>query len=160
MEWIRGRDLLAHAQMEKLDTRGRTEPFARLVEAVSHAHEHGISHRDLKPDNVLVASETGQPKLLDFGIAAMEKMAGSASATLEGDLLGTVAYMAPEQARRSVDSLGPHTDVYSLGPSLSNCWLTGPCDRWQASPSRRRSARWPSVRLLASEHREWTFHGI
>ncbi|QDV04794.1 Serine/threonine-protein kinase PknB [Planctomycetes bacterium Poly30] len=115
MEWIRGRTLLAHADAEKLDTRARTELFAKVVEAVAHAHERGITHRDIKPDNVLVVADSGQPKLLDFGIAAMEEMDGAFRPTADGELLGTVAYMAPEQARRSLGAVGPPTDVYSLG---------------------------------------------
>jgi eukaryotic-like serine/threonine-protein kinase len=69
MEFIRGEPLDRYAESQGLDTRQRLELMARVCEGVHHAHQRGIIHRDLKPGNILV-DETGQPKILDFGVAA------------------------------------------------------------------------------------------
>lgn len=81
---------------------------------VQHAHEHGILHRDLKPENLLFASE-GQLKVADFGVAKMLD-GGATLATVNGNVLGTPAYMAPEQAEGQAP--GPATDVYAIGTIL------------------------------------------
>lgn len=87
---------------------------AALASALEHAHDHGVIHRDIKPGNVLVPdsprSESGIVKLADFGIA---RMAGDTTLTLTGDVLGTLAYMSPEQA--SGEDVSFESDVWSLG---------------------------------------------
>ena len=91
-----------------------------LAGAVQAAHDLGIVHRDLKPGNVLY-DEHGQPKVTDFGLA---KRAGGSDLTATQAVMGTPAYMAPEQARGETKFVGPQADVYSLGVILYEC-LTG-----------------------------------
>ena len=79
------------------------------------AHRHGVLHRDLKPQNILVEAETDEPMVADFGLAKLAT--AEADVTREGDVLGTPQYMAPEQARASVD-VTPRADVYALGATL------------------------------------------
>ena len=73
-----------------------------FCDALAHAHERGVVHRDIKPQNVLVAARSGKAKLMDFGIA---RVLGGESMTGTGDVVGTIAYMAPEQAEGEV--VGP-----------------------------------------------------
>ncbi|MCA9049234.1 MAG: protein kinase [Planctomycetaceae bacterium] len=90
-------------------------------------HKNNIIHRDIKPANILVDDVTRRPKLADFGLAKVlrpdEEPADAALETRDG-ILGTVAFMAPEQARSERASIGPHSDQYSLGGVLYQC-LTG-----------------------------------
>ena len=90
--------------------------LARVCDAVEYAHERGVIHRDLKPENVLI-DNTGRPRILDFGIARTTDQAAAISTMLteQGQLVGTLAYMAPEQLNQSTDALTPQVDVYSLG---------------------------------------------
>ena len=88
---------------------------ARIARAVQHAHEHGVIHRDLKPSNVLLDEEQ-QPLVADFGLAKLDT--GDEQLTYSGERLGTLAYMAPEQAARRAHEATPHTDVWSLGVIL------------------------------------------
>jgi tetratricopeptide (TPR) repeat protein len=105
-------------------------PAARLVEtlarAVQSAHDRGVVHRDLKPDNVLLTDD-GTPKVTDFGLARFltTPTDGKASGPTEaGAIIGTPSYMAPEQARPGSAEIGPPTDVWALGAILYTC-LTG-----------------------------------
>lgn len=102
------------------------EVLLRASEAVGYAHSRGVVHRDLKPANVM-AGEFGEVMVLDWGLARLHAEAeptvktdrsGSALATRDGTVAGTPAFMAPEQARGDVSSIGPATDVYALGAIL------------------------------------------
>lgn len=99
--------------------------IAMVCDALDYAHSRGVIHRDLKPDNILV-DQHGQPKLLDFGIArpisASER--DSLSPTIAGTLMGTVAYMSPEQIMGSASSASVRSDIYGLGVILFEM-LTG-----------------------------------
>lgn len=86
-------------------------------EALAHAHSQGVVHRDIKPENILVADKDGRAKLVDFGIA---RIVDADNLTATGDVLGTLAYMAPEQAEGYRP--GPHADVYSLALTLYEAW--------------------------------------
>jgi WD40 repeat protein/tRNA A-37 threonylcarbamoyl transferase component Bud32 len=120
MEYLPGGSLT-----DRLKQTGRLSPLdaakllGTLAGAVNAAHDLGIVHRDLKPGNVLY-DEDGQPKVTDFGLA---KRAGS-DLTATQAVMGTPAYMAPEQARGDTKFVGPQADVYSLGVILYEC-LTG-----------------------------------
>jgi eukaryotic-like serine/threonine-protein kinase len=91
---------------------------ADLCEALAHAHSRSVVHRDIKPQNVLV-TEDGEPraKLMDFGVA---RLTDAAALTAPGDVVGTLAYMSPEQAEGQ--AAGPEADVYSLALMLYECW--------------------------------------
>jgi WD40 repeat protein len=106
-------------QAEKLPLPDRVRLFQQVCEAVAHAHQRGIIHRDLKPSNILV-SEGGQPKVIDFGIArATEQvLARSTLVTIAGQVLGTPAYMSPEQAAGRSGDVDTRSDLYSLGAVL------------------------------------------
>jgi hypothetical protein len=109
-ELVRGDPLDALA--DELGERDMVAAAAELCDALAYAHSRGIVHRDIKPENVMI-DEDGAVKVMDFGIA---RMIDAETLTAEGEMLGTVAYMSPEQAagRR----IGPPTDVYSAGVVL------------------------------------------
>lgn len=117
-ELVDGDTLARLSREEALSDREIGEIGADLCEALSHAHSRSVVHRDIKPQNVLV-TEDGEPraKLMDFGIA---RLADGAGLTASGDVLGTLAYMSPEQAEGQV--AGPEADVYSLALMLYECW--------------------------------------
>lgn len=116
MEFVDGSDLRSYASRKGLGLRERLKLIAVVGEAVHHAHARGIIHRDLKPENILV-DEEGHPKIVDFGIAQAEPNAATLDSftTEKGEILGTLAYMAPEQLHGNVDSISPKTDIYALG---------------------------------------------
>jgi len=103
------------------EPRKAVELLVKIVDAVAHAHEEGIIHRDLKPANILF-DERDEPLVSDFGLA--KAIAGSGELTLSGQVLGTPAYMSPEQASGRIYHVGPHSDVWSLGVILYEL-LTG-----------------------------------
>lgn len=123
MEFIRGLPLKEYAAVHRLDTRQRLVLMAKICEAVQHAHQRGLIHRDLKPGNILV-DETGQPKILDFGVARITEedgQEGDEQATMQtglGQVVGTLAYMSPEQVLGQPLEVDTRSDVYSLGVIL------------------------------------------
>jgi tetratricopeptide (TPR) repeat protein len=118
MELIRGQTLAAHVEAFQSSTRQRLELMVRICEAVHHAHQRGLIHRDLKPGNILV-DETGQPKILDFGVARMTgNEAEGTRLTDAGQIVGTLTYMSPEQVLADPSELDCRSDVYSLGAIL------------------------------------------
>ena len=119
MELIRGLPLDEYARRHGLDLAARAGLVARVADAVQHAHDQGVIHRDLKPANILV-EETGQPKVLDFGVAHATgaDLLTAAGLTRTGQLLGTPSYMSPEQVTADPAAVDRRADVYALGVIL------------------------------------------
>ena len=116
MEYVEGLPLTDYCQQHKCSITRRLQLFRQVCEAVQYAHAHAVIHRDLKPSNIFVKSD-GSVRLLDFGIAKqLESLDTPVNQTLTIMRLMTPAYAAPEQIRG--ESLGVHTDVYSLGVIL------------------------------------------
>ena len=123
MAYIEGRPLSAWvADYARRPPREAAALVRTLALALQEAHGQGIIHRDLKPANVMI-DKRGEPVVMDFGLAR-EIETDSARQTLLGTVMGTPAYMPPEQARGDVTALGPGSDVYSLGVILYEL-LTG-----------------------------------
>jgi tetratricopeptide (TPR) repeat protein len=118
MEFIRGQSLSAYAAENSLSVRQRLELMMRICDAVDHAHQRGLIHRDLKPANILV-DESGQPKILDFGVSRLtDSDVHRTRHTDLGELVGTLAYMSPEQVLADPSQLDTRSDVYALGVIL------------------------------------------
>ena len=97
---------------EGLRDRDAVAAIAQVFDAIAYAHSMGVVHRDIKPANVMI-DDSGEVKVMDFGIA---QLSGAETLTAEGEMIGTVAYMSPEQAASR--RVGPPTDVYSAGVVL------------------------------------------
>ena len=117
MDFIAGPTLKDWAASHPPSARHAAEIVAKLARAVDYAHEHGVIHRDLKPANVIIEAEWGEPVLMDFGLAK-EITQSTSDLTQTGDVMGTPAYMAPEQAAGRHEQVGPRSDVYALGVVL------------------------------------------
>jgi len=113
MEYVDGISIQEYASAHRLSVRGRIALFLQISSAVAYAHRNLVVHRDLKPGNILVTN-TGIPKLLDFGIAKLLDDAAPAQAT--GARMMTPSYASPEQLRGEPTTTA--TDVYSLGMVL------------------------------------------
>ncbi len=115
MDLVESRTLDEIVAERALRPRVAAELVAEIADALAHAHDQGILHRDVKPQNVLVDAE-GRPHLTDFGLAL--EIGGKDRLTQTGQLVGTPLYISPEQARGDRDAVGPLSDVYSLGGVL------------------------------------------
>ena len=134
MEYVEGAPLTAYCEQNHCSFRKKLELFRAVCEAVLYAHQHAVIHRDLKPSNIFVKQDESV-RLLDFGISKhLEALDSSVDQTMTGLRLMTPAYAAPEQIRG--DTVGIHTDVYSLGVILYQL-LTGklPFDLTDRSPA-------------------------
>src|ERR1700733_11056673 len=135
MELVRGMKITDYCDQGCLSTAERLELFIQVCNAVQHAHQKGIIHRDIKPSNILVTtSAEGKPlpKVIDFGIAKATnglRLTDKTMFTAFEMLIGTPAYMSPEQAALTSLDVDTRTDIYSLGVLLYEL-LTGltPCD--------------------------------
>ena len=128
MELVRGIRITDYCDQNQLDTRRRLDLFIQICQAIQHAHQKGIIHRDIKPSNILVTLHDGVPvpKVIDFGIAkATEvRLTDKTLFTAYEQIIGTPAYMSPEQAEMSGLDIDTRSDIYSLGVLLYEL-LTG-----------------------------------
>jgi eukaryotic-like serine/threonine-protein kinase len=131
MKHVRGTTLAQRLAEGPLPPREAARMLAAVARAIHFAHLRGVLHRDLKPSNILL-DEQGEPHVTDFGLA--KQITEAASLTKSGAVLGTPAYMAPEQAVGARGQVGPQSDVYSLGVILYHM-LTGRPPFQAASPA-------------------------
>src|SRR3989441_910895 len=122
MELVRGVPITEFCEKNRLSIPERLELFMQVCAAVQHAHQKGIIHRDIKPSNVLVATQDDRPvpKVIDFGIAkaTQGRLTDQTLFTAFEQLLGTPAYMSPEQAQLGGQDVDTRSDIYSLGVLL------------------------------------------
>ena len=121
MDFVEGRNLAQIAGGCPVAARSAAEWLKAIAEAVQFAHQRGVLHRDLKPQNIMLDA-AGRPRVTDFGLA--KNLAGDSTLTRTGAVMGSPSYMSPEQARGRNDLVGPGSDVYSLGAILYEL-LTG-----------------------------------
>jgi len=144
MELVDGVPLDEYAKHHGLPRRQVLELVQAVCRAVQHAHQRGVIHRDLKPSNVLVTAD-GQPHVLDFGLAKQFlETEPSPTLSVGGDVVGTPAYMSPEQAAGQVDQVDMRSDVYSLGAILYQL-LAG------RAPHELEGTRYEVLRRIAEE---------
>jgi serine/threonine protein kinase/Flp pilus assembly protein TadD len=128
MELVKGVSITQYCDKNRLSTQERLNIFLKVCNAVQHAHQKGIIHRDIKPSNVMVTLHDGKPvpKVIDFGIAKAtnQRLTEKTFFTQYAQMIGTPAYMSPEQAELSDLDVDTRSDVYSLGVLLYEL-LTG-----------------------------------
>ncbi|MCA9016052.1 MAG: serine/threonine protein kinase, partial [Planctomycetaceae bacterium] len=114
-KYIKGETLRTLLSKQSLNFEQAAQICLALAEGLEHAHQQGVIHRDLKPSNILI-DEAGQPHITDFGLA--KRIDVTASLAHSGTVLGTLAYMSPEQAKGRSSEIEAHSDIYSLGAIL------------------------------------------
>jgi serine/threonine protein kinase len=119
-DYVEGVSLDEWLENQTLTTKDAARLCIKICEAIEHAHQQGVIHRDIKPSNIMIDAD-GNPHVMDFGLA---KHQAEASLSVDGKVLGTPAYMSPEQARGESEKVDPRSDVYSLGVVLFEL-LTG-----------------------------------
>lgn len=125
MEYVDGANLRQLQRAGRLSPREALQVIPQLCDALQYAHDEGVVHRDIKPENVLV-DRKGRVKVADFGLAKLlDPDAGSSRLTLEGQVMGTPHYMAPEQVERPL-SVDHRADIYSLGVVFYEMLTGGP----------------------------------
>jgi serine/threonine protein kinase len=151
MELVHGVPITRFCDDNQLTPRQRLELFVPICQAIQHAHQKGIIHRDIKPSNVLVTMHDDKPvpKVIDFGVAKAveQRLTEKTLFTGFGAMIGTLAYMSPEQAEMNAFGVDTRSDVYSLGVLLYEL-LTGttPLER-----KRLREAAYTEVLRLIKE---------
>jgi serine/threonine protein kinase/WD40 repeat protein len=151
MELVRGMPITEYCDSQKLTTRQRVELFTQVCHAIQHAHQKGVIHRDIKPNNVLVTmhDDKAVPKVIDFGIAKAtgQNLTEKTLFTEFRQFVGTPAYMSPEQAQLNELDVDTRSDIYSLGVLLYEL-LTGttPFD-----PKELRAAAYDEIRRIIRE---------
>jgi len=128
MELVRGIPITQFCEENRLSIQERLELFIPVCQAIQHAHQKGVIHRDIKPSNVLVTMNEGvpHPMVFDFGVAKAvdQRLTEKTLYTRFAQMIGTPAYVSPEQAEMSKDDVDTRTDVYSMGILLYEL-LTG-----------------------------------
>jgi serine/threonine-protein kinase len=151
MELVHGVPITEYCDANKLTPRQRLELFVPVCQAIQHAHQKGIIHRDVKPSNVLVTmyDDKPVPKVIDFGVAkAIEQRLTEKSVyTQFGTLVGTFEYMSPEQAEMNAFGVDTRSDIYALGVLLYELMTgTTPLER-----RRLREAAFDEIRRIIKE---------
>lgn len=151
MELVRGIPITDYCNKKRLGTQQRLDLFISVCQAMQHAHQKGVIHRDVKPSNVLITEHDGKPvpKVIDFGVAKAihQRLTEHTIYTRHQQIVGTPLYMSPEQAELSAFDVDTRTDIYSLGVLLYEL-LTGttPIDR-----KRLREAAYDEIRRIIRE---------
>lgn len=141
MERVDGVPITAFVTRERLDIDERVRLMTRVCDAVQHAHQKGIFHRDLKPGNILVDG-TGQPRIVDFGTAGIDDELTELRSwqTATAELIGTIRYMSPEQLEGESGDVDARSDIYALGVVLYEI-LTGRMPHASSGPAFHQLAR-------------------